>query len=1393
MTAPDAPGTYYYGACVDTMSGESDTRNNCSTAVTVTVGAAPAPDLVVDRPTASESSATAGASFTLSTAVRNQGNGSSSFTTLRYYRSGDSTVTTGDTEVGTDSVFGLDASESGDESTSVTAPDVPGTYYYGACVDSVSGESDTQNNCSTAVTVTVGAAPSPDLVVDRPTVSESAPDAGASFTLNAAVRNQGNGSSNFTTLRYYRSADSTITTGDTEVGTDFVSSLDASESGDESVSLTAPDAPGTYYYGACVDSVSGESDTQNNCSAAVTVTVSAPANVPNSPTGLTAAAHGQTRIDLAWRTPSDDGGASITGYRIEVSEDNSNWSNLVADTGSTGTSYSHTGLAVGSTRYYRVSAINSSGTGRPSSVDSATTGSEVNAAPDAIGRIPEQTIEKGKDASIDVSTYFRDPDQDTLSYSVDSSLLFNLLSVSGSTVGMRYDGLLCQPRTVTVTAQDDGGLEATQEFTVRRSNNPPVASSGTFPSQTIDVGESSPLYMGNWFSDPDTCDSRLTYSADSSDSSKVNVSASGNTVTVRGLAAGSATVTVTARDSEGLEATLDIQVTVPQAVGRPGVPTGLTATPNGQTRIDLSWSAPSDDGGSAITGYRIEVSEDNSTWSNLVADTNSTAISYSHTGLTAGSTRHYRVSAINSAGTGPASNVANATTDAPEQEQDDTCATGGAVSDAANNPGLVSDCETLLAVRDTLRGTATLNWSADIAISSWDAVTVSGAPRRVTELDTVYSVVNGDLTGTIPAELGSLSELTILRLSNNKLTGTVPPELGDLSSLKWLSLWNNDLTGTIPTELGNLTNLTMLRLEWNELTGTIPAQLGNMTNLKSLSLGGNRLTGTIPSELGNLTNLRSLSLGGSNSGENQLTGTIPAELKNLTKLQSFDLWKNRISGTIPAWLGSLTDLRTLNLAGNQFTGAIPTELGNLTKVGQFWLQDNQLTGTIPAELGNLTNATELLLRNNRLSGDIPAELSSLAKLRQLLLANNQLTGCIPKGLRDVPQHDLERLGLPDCVETTAPGAPTGLTATADGQTEIDLSWSAPSDDGGASVSGYRIEVSTDGSNWSNLVANTGSTGTSYSHTGLDAGSTRHYRVSAINSAGTGDPSNVADATTEAASVAKPGAPTGLTATEDGQTQIDLSWSAPSDNGGASISGYRIEVSADGSDWSDLVANTNSTATSYSHTGLDAGSTRHYRVSAINAEGTGLPSNVANATTDAPTKPGAPTGLTATASGQTQIDLSWSAPSDDGGAAITGYRIEVSTDGSSWSDLVANTNSTATSYSHSGLTAGSTRHYRVSAINSEGTGQPSNTDSATTDPELVQEGTCRANLVVNSGERCTYPRTSEEFWVDSAGTGHFLFVTASEKIEIRSSSINGVTYTFVATKQSDGSWLVEEVG
>ena len=97
------------------------------------------------------------------------------------------------------------------------------------------------------------------------------------------------------------------------------------------------------------------------------------------------------------------------------------------------------------------------------------------------------------------------------------------------------------------------------------------------------------------------------------------------------------------------------------------------------------------------------------------------------------------------------------------------------------------------------------------------------------------------------------------------------------------------------------------------------------------------------------------------------------------------------------------------------------------------------------------------------------------------------------------------------VNQTAPGAPTDLSATARGSTKINLSWTAPD---GSDITGYKIESSSDaGSNWTDLVADTGNTNTAYQHTGLSRGDTRHYRVSAINSVGTSAPSNTANATT----------------------------------------------------------------------------------------------------------------------------------------------------------------------------------------------------------------------------------------------------------------------------------------
>ena len=204
----------------------------------------------------------------------------------------------------------------------------------------------------------------------------------------------------------------------------------------------------------------------------------------------------------------------------------------------------------------------------------------------------------------------------------------------------------------------------------------------------------------------------------------------------------------------------------------------------------------------------------------------------------------------------------------------------------------------------------------------------------------------------------------------------------------------------------------------------------------------------------------------------------------------------------------------------------------------------------------------------------------------------------------------------------------------------------------------------------------------------------------------------------------PGAPTAMA---QGPTQIDLSWSAPSDHGGGPITAYdlrHIETgAADKSDanWT-LVEDvwvTGSGPLQHSLTGLTGSTEYDVQVRAVNAVGESEWSATVTGTTDPPVAPEAPTGLTArVVSGEAQVNLSWTAPTDTGGAPITGYKIESSPDGNtSWTDVHTTTGAGAV-YTDLGddgngpiFGVGTMRYYRVAAINSVGPGAPSNVAKA----------------------------------------------------------------------------------
>ena len=295
-------------------------------------------------------------------------------------------------------------------------------------------------------------------------------------------------------------------------------------------------------------------------------------------------------------------------------------------------------------------------------------------------------------------------------------------------------------------------------------------------------------------------------------------------------------------------------------------------------------------------------------------------------------------------------------------------------------PAIAADRAALEALYDATSGPGwndSTNWKTAAPLSEWRGVRTDEG--RVIGL----WLSRHNLTGTIPPELGNLTNLQDLYLNDNSLTGAIPSELGNLTNLRSLDLNDNSLTGTIPPELGNLTNLHDLYLNENSLTGAIPPELGNLTNLGALRLDNNSLTGTIPIWLGNLPNLNYLSL-----NSNSLTGTIPPELGNLTNLYYLSLNDNSLTGTIPPELGNLTNLNYLHLNENSLTGTIPPELGNLTNLQFLEFHGNSLTGTIPPPLGNLTYLGELRLDNNSLTGTLPSSLTNLRQLARFYFDDN---------------------------------------------------------------------------------------------------------------------------------------------------------------------------------------------------------------------------------------------------------------------------------------------------------------------------------------------------------------------------------------------------------------------
>ncbi|MBM6720215.1 redoxin domain-containing protein [Bacteroides gallinaceum] len=190
-------------------------------------------------------------------------------------------------------------------------------------------------------------------------------------------------------------------------------------------------------------------------------------------------------------------------------------------------------------------------------------------------------------------------------------------------------------------------------------------------------------------------------------------------------------------------------------------------------------------------------------------------------------------------------------------------------TDAELEPEGPTDRDILIALYDATNGdnwTNNTNWCTNAPLSEWYGVTLDYSQERVQYIHLSYN----NLVGSIPEEIGNLTELYTLDLSGNTLTGEIPSSIGNMHILGYLYLNNNQLTGSIPQEIGNLSDLRACYIYENQLMGNIPSEFGNLINLEYCYLFGNQLTGEVPETLSRLTKLQTMDF-----SYNMLGGDLP--------------------------------------------------------------------------------------------------------------------------------------------------------------------------------------------------------------------------------------------------------------------------------------------------------------------------------------------------------------------------------------------------------------------------------------------------------------------------------------------------------------------------------------
>ena len=706
-------------------------------------------------------------------------------------------------------------------------------------------------------------------------------------------------------------------------------------------------------------------------------------------------------------------------------------------------------------------------------------------------------------------------------------------------------------------------------------------------------------------------------------------------------------------------------------------PRALRATP-ANNQVTLNWSAPSNNGGASITRYeyRYDTHADN-TWTGWTNAGN--GLSKILTNLTNGTTYAYQVRAVNRHGASVGSNIVSVLIPIP-----------------AGAPGV-----------PTAFSATAQNESVSLAWTAPSGNAVSGYQyRRDTNNDDTWS---GWYT------LGNTTSHTVSSLTNGTLygfqvraynssgaggvtstqTATPKPTQNPPTAPRLSSATGGDrqvtLTWTQPTSQGSSA---IIRYDYRYTPGIAY----NDASYNTWSNAGTGLSHVVRNLSYRTTysfQVRAVNSVGGSPASNMLLGTTKQRVLTLPSTpRNFNVASGDGEATL-SWKAPTT-------VGNGITSYEyryePNNSGSWTN----WeATDN--TGDLDNQATTYTHTVDNLANNTEYAFELRARNSD--------------------GVSSVSD---EQSATPTPT-ITAPTAPRSLSASVN-STTVTLTWSAPSDNGGETVS-YEYRY---GSTW--YVAGTTTSKKVYNRT---VGTTYTFEVRAKNSAGAGPASNRASITIP---IPPPPAPSGLSATA-GNNSVDLSWTAPVDrlpsNSADDVTDYeyRYDTDNDGSwrHWRSL----GSTATADTITQLTNGTTYAFEVRAKNRGGVSDPSNRVTVTLQPDGRvPGAPTSLTASMSGE-YVYLSWTAPSDTGTEPIDDYEFQSDTDNDgTWSRWVSTspdgTGNTNTYVYLSSALPGNTYAYYVRARNSVGTSLASNKVVITIPIATVPDAPASIALVAGDG-------------------------------------------------------------